>query len=57
MQLNKPTGEAAESLPAFDNQRNLQPGKEPVTVKSGLILEVGTLRGQKQSDNQNDGSS
>ena len=45
MQLNKPTGEAAVDLPAFENIRNLQLGKEPVTVKSAVIFELGTLRG------------
>ena len=55
MELKKPTtGEAAASLPAYENTRNLQPGKEPVTIKSGVIFELGTLReGGKKPDNQN----
>ena len=47
MQLNKPTGEAAASLPEFENVRNLQLGKEPVTIKSGIIFELGTMRGEE----------
>ena len=45
MQLNKPTGDAAANLPEFENPRNLQLGKEPLTVKSGIMLELGTMRG------------
>ena len=48
MQLNKPTGEAAAHLPEFENVRNLSLGKEPVTVKSGIVLELGTIRGEEQ---------
>ena len=42
MELKKPVGDAAASLPPYENTRNLVPGKEPVTIKSGLLLEVGT---------------
>ena len=45
MELKKPTGDAAANLPAFENKRNLTLGKEPVTIKSGVLFEVGTDRG------------
>ena len=41
MQLNKPKGDAAAALPAFENPRNLQLGKEPVTIKAGILISVG----------------
>ena len=47
MELRKPTGEAANDLPAFENPRNLQLGKEPVTIKSGMIIECGTIRNEE----------
>ena len=47
MELRKPTGEAANDLPAFENPRNLELGKEPVTIKSGMILECGTIRSEE----------
>jgi len=47
MELRKPTGEAAADLPAFENPRNLVLGKEPVTIKSGMILECGTISNEE----------
>ena len=47
MELRKPTGEAANDLPAFENPRNLELGKEPVTIKSGMILECGIIRSEE----------
>lgn len=44
MELKKPTGEAAADLPSFENPRQLQLGQEPVTIKSGVIMECGTIR-------------
>lgn len=40
MQLNKPKGEAAASLQPFENPRNIQLGKEPVTIKAGMLILV-----------------
>lgn len=48
MELKKPTGDAAADIPEYENNRNLQPGKEPVTIKSGVIFELGTLRSEEQ---------
>ena len=54
MELKKPTGDAASELPAFENTRNLQIGKEPITIKSGIIFELGTKREEgKETDKQN----
>ena len=47
MELRKPTGEAANDLPVFENPRNLVLGKEPVTIKSGMIIECGTIRNEE----------
>lgn len=41
MQLNKPKGEAAVALPPFENPRNIQLGKEPVSIKAGILISVG----------------
>ena len=38
MQLNKPKGDAAVALPPFENERNIQIGKEPVTIKAGMLI-------------------
>ena len=40
MQLSKPKGEAAVNLPLFENPRNIQVGKEPVTIKAGMLIQV-----------------
>lgn len=48
MELKKPTGNGATGIPEYENHRNLQPGKEPVTIKSGVIFELGTLRSEEQ---------
>ena len=38
MQLVKPKGDAAASLPRFENPRNIQLGKEPITIKAGMLI-------------------
>ena len=40
MQLAKPKGEAAAALPPFENPRGLPVGKEPVTMKAGMVIQV-----------------
>ena len=35
MQLAKPKGEA---LPPYENLRGVQIGKEPVTIKAGMLI-------------------
>ena len=34
--------------PSFENIRNLNLGQEPVTVKSGLIIETGAANAEKK---------
>ena len=48
MELRKPTGDAAADLPPFENPRNLQLGQEPVTIKSGVIMECSTIRQEQK---------
>jgi len=40
MQLAKPKGEAAASLPPYENTRGVQVGKEPITIKAGMLIQV-----------------
>lgn len=40
MQLARPKGDAANALPPFENPRGIQLGKEPVTIKAGLLMSI-----------------
>ena len=40
LELARPKGEAALSLPPFENVRNLQIGLEPVIIKSAILIQV-----------------
>lgn len=40
MQLSRPKGEAANALPPFENPRGIQLGKEPITIKAGLLMSI-----------------
>ena len=41
MQLAKPTKDPdLAALPAFENPRQIQLGKEPITLKSAMLLQV-----------------
>lgn len=43
MQLNKPTtGEKFEALPKFENPRKLKLGAEPITIKSAILIGLGS---------------
>ena len=40
MELARPKGEAADALPPFENPRGVQVGQEPVTFRSGILIQV-----------------